>query len=212
MYRNLRKERAAAGLCIECGGKLDTDGKMCCSCRQKAKSFYRLYQSIGICPKCKKAKLYGTEKSCPECRAKGASYMEVRRENMTESKKEAQRKRDNAYNKARYDKRKEAGICVYCGKRKSESPHISCGICTAKRKMLYRKYTGNYIPRSERPSYGLCYFCGKPLDRDGKACKACSNIAAVNLSKSWGKNNTYWKADNTIAFNKTSKCAAREVI
>lgn len=204
MYKNLRKERAAAGLCIECGGKLDTDGKICSLCRQKAKDAYRLYLSIGICPRCKKEKLYGTEKSCPECKAKAASYMTAKRENMTESEKEIQRKKDNAYNKAKYDRHKEAGICVYCGKRKSESPYISCSICTAKRKIYYREHTGKYIQRHERASYGLCYVCGRHLDREGKACKACSDKAAAVLAENRASTNLYWKADNKLIFNKTT--------
>lgn len=209
MYkRNLRKERAAAGLCSTCGGRLDTDGKTCSVCRKKSRNNYHWYQSIGICPVCKKEKLYGTEKTCPECKAKAAFYAALRWEKMTESEREAQRKRKNEKDKIKYHICKNSNICVKCKKRKNERNCTMCSICRVRERENDRKrhhnLTGDYIPRYERISYGLCYCCGKPLDRDGRACKACSDIRIANFSKNFGKNNTYWKADNAIVFSQNS--------
>lgn len=150
MYnKNLRKERAAAGLCTNCGGTLDTDGRMCSACREKCRTkkteSVQWYRSNGICPLCKKVEIFSNENMCPECRAKYNSYQD-----------------------ARYWAKKDG------------------------------------IQRYERAAYGLCYICGKPLDREGKACKACSDKAAAVLSKNRASTNVnvYWKADNKLIFNK----------
>lgn len=78
MYKNLRKERAAAGLCTNCGGTLDTDGRMCSACREKCRTkkteSVQWYRSNGICPLCKKVEIFSNENMCPECRAKRATY------------------------------------------------------------------------------------------------------------------------------------------
>ena len=131
-----------------------------------------------ICPLCKKEKIFGDENMCPECRARKASYQALKQEKMTEGQKMQECAMKRNYYKARYHRLKEAGLCVRCGKRKSLENLTACNICRIK----YNSYqdarywaTKDSIPRYERASYGFCYICGRPLDCEGKACKACSD-------------------------------------
>lgn len=213
MYnKNLRKERAAAGLCTNCGGTLDTDGRMCSACREKYRTkkaeSVQWYRSNGICPLCKKEKIFGDENTCPECRVRKTSYNALRQEKMTEGQKMQVCAMKRNRSKARYHRLKEAGLCVRCGKRKSLENLTACNICRTKYNSYHdaqywaKKKDG--IARYERAAYGLCYICGRPLDREGKTCKACSERAAAVLSKNRGSTNVnvYWKADNKLIFNK----------
>ena len=54
------------------------------------------------------------------------------------------------------------------------------------------------ITRSERPTYGLCYCCGKPLDREGKKCIKCAAKVTNNLPRV--KATEHWKKDNNLIF------------
>lgn len=65
-----------------------------------------------------------------------------------------------------------------------------------------RENKGITIPRSERVSYGLCYFCGKPIDYEGhRTCKSCAEKMENNLPRKRGGGN-HWKNDNDLVFKK----------
>ena len=114
-----------------------------------------------------------------------------------------------SYRKEYYQRKKkqleEDNICIDCYKRQRADGHIYCSICLAKRrerqKQKEREKRQDFLERSERPAYGLCYCCGKPLDRDGKLCKTCAERVSQNLPEKKG-GSCYWRFDNRIAFNK----------
>lgn len=93
------------------------------------------YISIHICPNCRKNELYGTEKSCPECRAKHCDQMG----NWKAANPDA-RKKECETHKVLYDKRKESGTCTKCGIRKSRTGKTQCEYCAAKSREYMKKY------------------------------------------------------------------------
>lgn len=86
------------------------------------------YISIGICPECRKNRLFGDERSCIECKAKKAVY------NKTYHSKHAERDKNKCsdYNKKVYRDRIGKGICTRCGKRKAEPMRKKCRLCLDK--------------------------------------------------------------------------------
>lgn len=218
MNSKLREERAAAGLCTQCGGLLDTDGRMCSVCREKrrletaeTRQYYRLH---GICPECKKEIIFSSEKRCPECRAKAATEEAERNKRLTEEQKALKRKRAIANKNALRARRKAAGVCIACGKRNAQKNRAHCSICLARQRERsyehYRERNENYIPRNERVAYGLCYVCGKQLDREGSLCKKCKDRAIINLKIGCYKS-AYYKAGNSQFFYKTDVKKIEEI-
>lgn len=95
--------------------------------------------SVGICPMCTKNKLFGGEKSCPECRAKMAEYMAVKREN-PEYLKEFY-----GYMKQLRKERASKDRCTHCGKEKPADRYVQCEKCRIKRRLYqqgFRKRVG----------------------------------------------------------------------
>ena len=162
---------------------------MCADCLEKQRIESRekraWFKSMGICPHCGKNAIMGDEKICFECAAKKYEDNLRRRRKNPEAHRKTTAKA-NARMKAR---RKEKGICVTCGKRKAEEGKSRCAFCNEqerKRAFEYRcRKTGDYIPRSERVAYGLCYVCGTPLDSDKRVCSECATKLSRNF-KVWG--------------------------
>lgn len=179
-----------ARLCPVCGKREIKDTQIMCSLCQKKENM-RYYMSRNICPHCRKAPIFDGEKSCPECKAKFANNSaEYREANREYSNKLAAKSHRNTY-----WNRREAGICVTCGKRKALSGISMCAICRQKkadanRRVMIRK--GNEIPRSERVAYGLCYFCGEKLDREGHSCTRCFERNMARMKKVDNSNHP-WK-------------------
>lgn len=163
---------------------------MCEPCRRKQNREY--YFSIGICPRCRKEKLYNGERKCLECKAKEAE-LAIRRYHANAEKIQA---RDSERKKRRYTSRKEAGICVKCGRRNTSENHAYCRFCRVTRRNKERLV----ISRSERVAYGLCYFCGEPLDRDGRSCTKCAERCTKTLERNRPKRNEAWAKDNDLIF------------
>ena len=187
-----------------CGEPLDRDGTFCTKCREKINERNRetraFYIKMGVCPVCKKNDLIGTEKLCKECAAKkaeiAAKYRDKNREKCNKKHKE--------YIKAVYYKRKEAGICTRCGKRKAREGKTTCPICAEKdaeyHRIRYASAEHNVdIPRSERPDHGLCYICGTPIE-SGTICETCRERFSKIGKKS--KGSAYWRKDNEIILGK----------
>lgn len=141
----------------------------------------------------------GDESTCPECRAR-AAYNDSKSRN---------REKYNVYHKnwakIDYQKKKEAGICTKCGKRKAMPGKKKCGICLAKDAERYRRNIDKPNIREYRAKNHLCYYCGNPIDIDyAKICKSCYERCSKNGKK--GKaGNRYWKEDNKLIFSREKK-------
>lgn len=189
-----RKEK---GLCIKCGKVAAREGRVECeNCAKKQSILQKedriFFVSLGICPRCKRNKLFGSEKMCPECLTKSA---EINKKSM-----EKLGKTPMDYYKARMEYLENAGLCrTGCG-RKREVGKTYCYICLEKQRKRGKvqrarnKERKSGIERGERANYGLCYTCGKPLDREGRTCKKCAGILTMNLPNT--RNVDVWKKDN----------------
>ena len=148
----------------------------------KAREERAFYVSIGLCPRCGKSRLFGEEKTCPECRAKSAEYQKKWRErNLDECNQ-----KHNAYYRSLYQQRKEAGMCTRCGKRKALHNTLLCGICKDRRR-IYReekRVQNEKLTRNERLEHGLCYFCGAAPLPGFKTCEKHHKVFAKNADKS----------------------------
>lgn len=178
--QRLIDKRREQNLCQNCGKPLDRDGFYCIQCRKGITDYNtetrHFFQSIGICPRCKKNKLYGDEKNCPECAAN--QYINTMR-SRARLGKEHYNKTHAEWAKQEYQRRSENGICTRCGKRNAMKPYKTCGICTAKERERKRTKYGK-PDRSERYKQGLCYFCDNPV-KDGY--KVCEKHYQMNIEK-----------------------------
>ena len=140
------------------------------------------YVSIGLCPRCGRNKLFGEEKTCPECSAKAQEYNERYRAEHPEQF----RQYINAYHKSMYQQRKEAGMCVRCGKRKPLYNDLRCGICKEKMTLRRqeRRVRDGRLTRQERLEQGFCYFCGAETVPGMKVCEKHRQVCIENGNKS----------------------------
>ena len=201
MSKTTYDRRKEQGICVLCGKEKPKEGYVCCEqCKEKQKIYQRetreYYRNLGICTRCGKNKLFGEEKECPECVAKMYELNLKYKENGKFDYREWRRKHMVSL--------KEKGLCVSCGRSKAKEGRASCEYCLIKNRERSREYrmkkneTG--ISRSERASYGLCYFCGKEIGGNGRICKNCSEKAIVKLPKK--NQNEIWKNQNKILFKK----------
>ena len=170
---------------------------MCQECADKQKKYLRenrqFFKDNNLCRVCGKNKLFGDEKTCPECLA----YM-------AEVNKKSREKHggNSAYYKKDIKRLKENGICRGCRKRKVVEGKTYCEICLEKKRIRSQEYrrrkTVDGLRRSERPAYKLCYTCGSKLDREGRICQKCADIMTSNLPKI--HDNKTWRDDNKFLF------------
>ena len=88
-----------------------------------------------------------------------------------------EKKKINQLHRKLYADRKEQGLCTRCGKRKATNGTV-CLDCYAKRR---RKKYG--IERSERPTYGECYICGRDVLKGKRVCESCYHRLLINTGK-----------------------------
>lgn len=125
------------------------------------------YLSHGICPHCGRNDLQPGHKLCLECRMKdnerhkGKPITEETRQYRIEYKRRIR------------DERKASGICIRCGKRKTDGKHTHCAVCRAKKAAEQREYNRRQgmIPIELRGE-GYCSRCFKPIE-SGKLCAEC---------------------------------------
>lgn len=164
-YRN-RKER---GLCPNCGKELDRDGHYCEECLMKHNQMVNedreFLKSIGICPVCRKIRLFGDEKKCLECKAKDAEYQFNRRNKNREKYNNQCRQRS----KKREEERRQQGLCPRCGKKAEALRYKMCSKCRHKN-IEYKRKSRPLHPRTERIEKGICYFCDNPVKKGYKVC------------------------------------------
>lgn len=193
MSKTTYLRRKAEGVCVWCAGELDGNGIICKSCRdkqsQRRKEDRKFFKSMGICPRCKKNKLMGSEKNCPECLA----YMQI------VNQKSKDKEKEKIYYKQRYENLKTKGICTKCSKRKSVTGKTYCSICLANKRERERKRRGFDIDRNERPNYNQCYFCGVDIESGKRTCESCRQRCIDNLPIEPHKNMD-WARDNRAIF------------
>ncbi len=183
-------------MCPVCGKReIGPRAEMCesCGCKRNREYYFR----IGVCPVCKKNKLFGTERMCPECRANAAERQFKR----YYAQYEKVRIQTRASRKRVYDRRKSEGICTRCGTRKAQPGKALCKMCAIKKS---NRETQD-IPRSERVSHGLCYFCGESLDREGRSCKKCAERCTRTIAPYRPGKTKAWSDANELLFRKRGK-------
>ena len=204
--KELRAYRKANKLCTNCGKPLDREGSLCRKCCDNHTSYvreaYHYYQEHGICPRCGTNKLYGTEKVCPECRAKETAY----RSNQSSEKKaeirDSRRSQRKQYSKSVYEHRKSHGICVYCGKRKVFAGRIGCLDCLEKRReRMYGESDILVDKQKYKILHGICPRCGKQAMEGKKLCPECYEKHLKTLEKAWESNRRTRSQNGTMVLN-----------
>ena len=143
------------------------------------------YKRIGVCPYCHKNRLFGEEKSCPECRAKSTEYSR-KRDRISYNKTHAE------WSKKTYEERKSKGICTRCGKRKAKPGQLRCEFCIKKADES-RRVRDWHLSRFER---GLCRWCDNPIEPGYKVCEFHHKM---NIEKSRKRGNVYVKTNCTVS-------------
>lgn len=201
---NQKQNKIGMGLCIRCGNPLDRAGVHCSKCRNKINAATRerrqWYLDHKICPRCGKIDLMGDETICPECRAYETNLALKKRD------KESYNAYHNNWSKSTYKKRKEAGICVRCGKKLATKGKATCALCRAKQNEKRRVRTG-LSDRSEHIANGLCYFCDEPVKPGYKVCEKHyqMNIIKLKNGRKSEKSQEYIKMMNRISYGRRGK-------
>lgn len=167
------QKRKAANLCVTCRKPLtaeDAGHAHCAKCRESLRENSRLnrefWKKLGLCSRCGKNAVYGTDRMCFECRAKEANrYSEGKIRKTYQEQREARLKR--------YRQRKSEGLCVLCGNPIDDKKHTFCQKCRLKRREKDRVRRGYYIreDRKERYKSGLCYRCDNPIVPGYRLCE-----------------------------------------
>ena len=198
-YMQRRKDN---NLCVSCGKPLDRKGVNCIDCNNKRNEEYKktkqAYIDCGICFRCRKNPIMGSEKTCPECRAKRYEWENNRPEEKKKITKEQTRR---SHERIRQECR-DNGICYICKKRKAEPGKKQCSICreiSNRKNREYYQRKSNRLTREQRIDKGICIWCENP-DRKGK--KLCDYHCDNNIQnfEKRRKPNEQWRKDNQLAF------------
>jgi hypothetical protein len=175
-YSLRRKTRAAAGLCPSCGRRNDRPNpRICSKCTQRDRARRQLLKAAGLCSHCGKDPAVKGHVHCLTCREKQKlrdELLQIERAKRRAMKKRAP-KRKGRYCSAiiaqarRFKVRKNAGICVFCGRPKN-CPTVACDDCRKKKNTYYER---RYKMRKEA---GICFTCGANPARDDRVtCCEC---------------------------------------
>ena len=146
-------------------------------------SNYRWAKEHGLCVRCMKETPAPGKMCCEVCAAKNAERQVKYNHSVTKEQKAKYAARRRAERK----ERKEKGLCAECG-RKAYGKYI-CLECTLKRRRqrLERKHEHESgcerISKKERPIYGMCYTCGKPVIPGKRLCGEHYEIICENMKK-----------------------------
>lgn len=175
-YQKLKEQ----GLCVDCREPVTDGYTRCEKCRKRNALAHngkkQEFIEMGICPICRKEPLFGQEKTCPVCRAKNTEMTLKAREKDPEHYNKVHRE----WSRIEYQRRKEQGLCVRCGKRKAYKG-LRCGICAEKDLQARHAREPLKLPRSERVKNGICYFCDRPIK---PGYKVCETHYQMNVEKS----------------------------
>lgn len=161
------------------------------------------YISIGICPKCKRRPLEVNRKMCYECLGRERDrYYHRKNFGILDD----QSKKKNEHKMQIYYERKQNGICTRCGKKEAQHG-LLCNRCYSTCRVRAVSKVSD-IDRSERPSYGICYICGKaPVINGKKVCERCYETRMKTMPKMWERrNNEYFKRLNSSVFKSGQEC------
>ena len=97
-----------------------------------------------------------------------------------------QKKRQCELKKKILARRRENGVCIYCGKKPADKGYKSCTECRIERTKKNREYsrkTERYTPRELMDGVKLCKLCGKRPPVDGRTiCEECFKKCLDNLN------------------------------
>ena len=136
-------ERRAAGICVRCGKVPAAPERTACDeCLEKRRAADRARYAAG--------------------KAAGLPY--------GGSNIEAKRRSARAKSKRRQKARREAGLCIRCGRRRPVKGGTTCWPCREKRQAAERRQY------AERRAAGLCARCGGPVHDGLSRCAPCAVI------------------------------------
>jgi predicted amidophosphoribosyltransferase len=115
-------------------------------------SDYYWYKSHGICVDCHAESADRGKTRCWRCRVKNNESAQNRRAKQTTEQRQARLEYRKSYNYRVYHQRKEASICVVCGKRAADK-YVRCEICE-KRMNYKRRQRASYIEARQPYFYG----------------------------------------------------------
>lgn len=157
-----------------------------------SESNYEFYKQRGICPYCKKEKPAPGKVACQHCIDKQKRW----KENMTPEERERKKARARELVKLRYQKKKDAGICVMCGKVPAAPGRTYCEKCAEQRKKYHYaqkpETVGKYKVTARasgkaryerRKAAGLCTRCGKPAAPGKTNCEECLQKMRENMRR-----------------------------
>jgi hypothetical protein len=158
------KKRRLAGLCVACGGPLDSTGVRCAACqdhhreqtKKRAAERYAERRSAGLCATCGKPSEDGTA-YCPACRAA----------HRWSGKKSAI--------KVRLD-RDEAGLCIQCGAARDNETK-RCAKCRDQHAAETKERME--ATRKDWAAAGKCSNCGGPREPNYRLCAECRSVAVA---------------------------------
>ena len=199
------EKRKQSGMCVKCGKVPPRPNRVCCeTCAEKDRvrrdETREFFKKMGLCARCGKHKVYGSRVECLDCAEHMSKLNFVcRNKNKAIIAEKARKKLAEL---------KEKGICCKCKHRAVVPGKTYCPICLYKKRERSReernRKRNDFIPRSERYSYGLCYRCGDKLDTDKRLCSKCSNALVENFKGKRAENHI-WKQNNQLLFAKRVK-------
>lgn len=155
---------------------------------KKERYLYALYKANNVCPRCGVNSLAPGKASCEECLAKTAERKRKKRAE-DENFRKAEIRKNQVYQRHRREKYRELGVCIECGKPLANGSTCYCQVHQLQNRRHVRKQKEKYkihpgLDRTEYPSYGYCYYCGKEELYNGtKLCKGCYDKQAKKLEK-----------------------------
>lgn len=205
MSMTLYYKRKEKGLCTKCGD-IAREGKTTCKkCLDRDiehnKERRAKLKLLGLCISCGHEEAEPNKTKCWECAEKDRIASENRR------KKPEIKKIVAEYDKDRYQRNKENGICTHCGKKPKEKGLV-CISCHNKKLANQRRYKDRHgierdLSRSERIAYGMCYICGKNAMQGKGVCEEHYKQREDSIKKiCYFSVSDEWKEDNKAVYKK----------
>lgn len=159
----------------------------------------RWYQEHGVCSCCGQRAAIRGQKLCPDCRdyyneRNNKYHYEHRSELLPKMRERGQK---------RYEKRKNEGICVSCGKRPAKQGKVRCAYCLikdAKRHEVIAR-ENDVLPRELMGKGEYCATCGKPVNGT-KLCEKCyaNAVRGLEIARQQGKRG--WQTNDYLFVKK----------